>query len=89
MTRVVGVMALFARHLLSDAVISALASVADHIGLGIERHRSAEALRITEERMRFALEAGGRRDLGTWTTSPGSNGGRRPRSPLRLAARHV
>ena len=61
--RVVGVMALFARHALSDAVISALASVADHIALGIERHRSAEALRTAEERMRFALEAA---DVGIW-----------------------
>ena len=61
--RVVGVMALFARHALSDAVISALASVADHIALGIERHRSAEALRTAEERMRFALEAAG---VGIW-----------------------
>ena len=55
--RVVGVMALFARHALSDAVIAALASVADHIALGLERHRSAAVLRTTEERMRFALEA--------------------------------
>ena len=61
--RVVGVMALFARHALSDAVISALASVADHIALGIERHRSAEALRTTEERMRFALQNA---DVGIW-----------------------
>jgi PAS domain S-box-containing protein len=61
--RVVGVVALFARHALSDAVSSALASVADHIALGIERHRSAEALRTAEERMRFALEAAG---VGIW-----------------------
>ena len=61
--RVVGVMALFARHALSDAVISALASVADHIALGIERHRSAEALRTAEERMRFALQSA---NVGIW-----------------------
>ena len=61
--RVVGVMALFARHALSDAVISEMASVADHIALGIERDRSAEALRTAEERMRFALEAAG---VGIW-----------------------
>ena len=61
--RVVGVMALFARHPLSDAVISVLASVADHIALGIERHRSAEALRIAEERMRFALQSA---NVGIW-----------------------
>jgi PAS domain S-box-containing protein len=61
--RVVGVMALFARHALSDAVISEMASVADHIALGIERARSTEALRTAEERMRFALEAAG---VGIW-----------------------
>ena len=61
--RVVGVMALFARHPLSDAVISALASVADHIALGIERHRGADALRIAEERMRFALQNA---NVGIW-----------------------
>jgi two-component system cell cycle sensor histidine kinase/response regulator CckA len=61
--RVVGVMALFARQALSDAVISGMASVADHIALGIERHRSAEKLRTAEERMRFALEAAG---VGIW-----------------------
>ena len=61
--RVVGVTALFARHALSDAINSALASISDHIALGIERHRSAEALRTAEERMRFALEAAG---VGIW-----------------------
>ena len=61
--RVVGVMAFFARHALSDAVISALASVADHIALGIERHRNAAALRSAEERMRFALQNA---DVGIW-----------------------
>jgi PAS domain S-box-containing protein len=61
--RVVGVMALFARHALSDSIMSALASVADHIALGIERHRGDEALRTAEERMRFALENA---DVGIW-----------------------
>jgi two-component system cell cycle sensor histidine kinase/response regulator CckA len=61
--RVVGVMALFARHALSNAVISGMSSVADHIALGIERHRSADALRTAEERMRFALHSAG---LGIW-----------------------
>ena len=61
--RIVGVMALFAGHALSDAVISAMASVADHLALGIERHRSADALRTAEERMRFALEAAA---VGIW-----------------------
>jgi two-component system cell cycle sensor histidine kinase/response regulator CckA len=37
--------------------------VADHIALGIERHRSGEALRTAEERMRFALENA---EVGIW-----------------------
>jgi PAS domain-containing protein len=61
--RVVGVMALFARHPLPEAVVSAMGSVADHIALGIERHRTAGALRAAEERMRFALGAAG---VGIW-----------------------
>jgi PAS domain S-box-containing protein len=61
--RVVGVMALFAKHALDDEVISALSSIADHIALGIERHRSAEALCTAEERMRFALQNS---DVGIW-----------------------
>jgi two-component system cell cycle sensor histidine kinase/response regulator CckA len=61
--RVVGVMALFARYALSDAVISAMASVADRIALGIERHQGADALRTAEERMRFALQSA---SVGIW-----------------------
>jgi PAS domain S-box-containing protein len=61
--RVVGVMAIFARHPISDSVISALTSVADHVALGIERHRSADALRTAEERMRFVLKNA---DVGIW-----------------------
>ena len=61
--RVVGVMALFARHAFSAEVVSALHSVAGHIALGIERHRAVRALRTAEERMRFALEAAG---VGIW-----------------------
>jgi two-component system cell cycle sensor histidine kinase/response regulator CckA len=55
--RVVGVMAVFARHALPDSVISALASVADHVALGIDHQRSADALRTAEARMRFAFDA--------------------------------
>jgi PAS domain S-box-containing protein len=65
--RIVGVMAIFARQPLSDAVIAALASVPSHIALGIERHRGAMALRMAEERMRFALEAAG---VGIWDMDP-------------------
>jgi PAS domain S-box-containing protein len=60
---VVGVLALFARHALTDSDISALASVADHIALGIDRHGRIEALRAVEERTRFALQNA---DVGIW-----------------------
>ena len=65
--RVIGVMALFARHALSEGVFLALASVADHISLGIERHWSAESLRETEQRMSFALESA---NVGVWDSDP-------------------
>ncbi len=52
--RVVGVMAMFARHPLSDSTLSALASVADSIAVGVERVRSEERL---QEAMLFAEQA--------------------------------
>lgn len=50
--RVVGVMALFARHPLADDTLDALASVADIISQGIERKRVEEALSASESRLR-------------------------------------
>jgi PAS domain S-box-containing protein len=50
--RVVGVMALFARHALSNATLDTLASVADAIAQGIERKRADEELRRAEETTR-------------------------------------
>ena len=43
--RLIGVMAMFARHPLTDAVLQAMATVANGIALGIERMRSEEELR--------------------------------------------
>ena len=43
--RVIGVIALFARCPLDEDVLSALASVADSIAVGIKRKRAEEALR--------------------------------------------
>src|SRR5215831_7408439 len=48
--RVVGVMALFARHALSNSTLDTLASVADAIAQGIERKR-AEAILAGEKRI--------------------------------------
>ena len=44
--RVVGVMAIFASRVLSDAILTGVAAVADLIALGIERHRGDDARRL-------------------------------------------
>ncbi|HLB12766.1 MAG TPA: cache domain-containing protein, partial [Dehalococcoidia bacterium] len=49
--RLVGVMAMFSRKPLTDTTLAALASVADHIAVGIERKRVEEA-RARAERLR-------------------------------------
>src|SRR5207247_6270553 len=55
--RVLGVLAMFARHPLADDVLEALGSVADSIALGIERKRSQAALAESEARFSAAFEA--------------------------------
>jgi formate hydrogenlyase transcriptional activator len=55
--RVVGVMALFARHPLSNATLETLASVADAIAQGIERHRVEERMRQDERELRRITDA--------------------------------
>jgi formate hydrogenlyase transcriptional activator len=55
--RVVGVMALFARHPLSNATLETLASVADAIAQGIERKRAEEKLRQDERELRRITDA--------------------------------
>jgi signal transduction histidine kinase/CheY-like chemotaxis protein len=62
--RLVGVIALFARHPLTDDALRALGAVANQIALGIERTRTEEALRhdIAErERAEDALKEADRR----------------------------
>ncbi|HEX5709359.1 MAG TPA: GAF domain-containing protein, partial [Pyrinomonadaceae bacterium] len=47
--RLVGVMALFARHSLTERALEAMAAVANVVALGIERKRGEEGLRESEE----------------------------------------
>ena len=54
--RVVGVMALFARQVLAEDTLEALASVADVIAQGIQRKRTEEDLTESRERYRAVVE---------------------------------
>ncbi len=49
--RLVGVMAMFARHPLTNVELQALASVADEIAVGIERKRAEEALQRAHDEL--------------------------------------
>ena len=55
--RVLGVLALFARHALAEDVLEAIRSVADSIALGIERKRAQTALAESETRFSVAFQA--------------------------------
>jgi len=65
--RVVGVMALFAKHSLDATVTDALASVADAIALGCERLRAQESQRESEERFRNMADNA---PVMLWVTDP-------------------
>ncbi|MBW4496058.1 MAG: PAS domain S-box protein [Oscillatoria princeps RMCB-10] len=69
--RLAGVMAIFAKHPLSQNTCDVLGSVADQVALGIERKRAAEALRKSEERLQMALE-GSALGLWDWNISTGA-----------------
>ena len=55
--KVVGVMAVFARHPLSPNALASMAAVANLIALGIKRKRSEEEQRASEERYRLLFES--------------------------------
>ena len=55
--RLVGVVAMFARHPLTDTTLEAMAAVANAVALGIERKRSEELLRASEELNNAVLNA--------------------------------
>jgi PAS domain S-box-containing protein len=61
--RVIGVMAMFACHRLEEELPDNLACIAAAITQGIERNRTEQALRDSEEVLRLAAEA---TELGTW-----------------------
>lgn len=65
--RVVGVMALFARHQLPKAALETMASVANATALGIERHRAEEAIRQDRQRLEITLAAS---QTGTFRWNP-------------------
>ncbi|MBD2534266.1 EAL domain-containing protein [Nostoc flagelliforme FACHB-838] len=55
--QVVGVVAIFARHLLTEDTLKAMASVANGLALGIQRKRGEEALRESERRLQAILDS--------------------------------
>jgi PAS domain S-box-containing protein len=62
-SKVIGVMAILARHRLKKALLDNFESVASAISHGVERKRTEQALRDNEETLRLAAEA---TELGTW-----------------------
>jgi signal transduction histidine kinase/CheY-like chemotaxis protein len=56
---VIGVMAMFSRHALSDLTLNAMALVADQIALGIQRKCAEQALIASEEKFRYVFETAG------------------------------
>lgn len=54
--RVIGIMAIFSRQLLSQATFDNLGGIADAVAQLIERKRAEEALALSEERLRLALD---------------------------------
>ncbi|HJU04691.1 MAG TPA: MEDS domain-containing protein [Nitrospiraceae bacterium] len=55
--RLVGVMALFARHALSESTMSALASIADQVAVGIERERAEDEIRTLNASLKAQVKA--------------------------------
>jgi PAS domain-containing protein len=55
--RVLGVLAMFARHSMGDECLKTLGSSADSIALGIERKRAQTALAESEARFSAAFQA--------------------------------
>ncbi len=69
--RLAGVLAMFAKHPLSENTPDVLGSVANQMALGIERKRAAVALLKSEQRLQMALE-GSALGLWDWNISTGA-----------------
>ena len=54
--RLVGVMAMFSRHRLSEQTLDAMAAVSRQVALGIERKTADDALRVSEENHRALFD---------------------------------
>ena len=68
--RLVGVLAMFARHRLTDDTLRSLESVAHGIALDIDRRQAEDARAAAEERLRLATQS---TQLGTWDYAPASD----------------
>ena len=55
--RLVGVLAVFARHPLTGGALRAMATIASGVALGVERKRAEEDLRESEERFRIMADS--------------------------------
>jgi PAS domain S-box-containing protein len=56
-SQLVGVMAMFARHPLTEVALDGMESIANGVALGIKRKRAERQLQESEERYRWLLEA--------------------------------
>lgn len=65
--RLLGVMALFARHPLTETTLEAMAAVAKAIALGLEHHQAVEAIHQKQQMLGIALAAS---ETGTFRWSP-------------------
>ncbi len=61
--KVIGVIAMFARHALKEDLLDSFSCAATAIAQGIDRKRTEQAFRDSEETLRLAAEA---TELGTW-----------------------
>lgn len=69
-TEVIGVMALFSRHVLSAPVVETLERIAQVVSIGVERKRAEEALQSSEERLALTVQGS---NVGIWDRNLNTN----------------